>query len=64
MFKRLFNPFVRPSLTSVMLIELDQARHAMLEAQTARDYAQAIADYNLTRINRLTQALNDRGTNV
>lgn len=61
MFNRLFNPFARPSLTSVMVAELDQARHALLEAETARDFAQSVADYNIARINRLTQGLSDHG---
>jgi len=61
MFKRLFNPFVRPSLEQRMYAELEQARRELLDAQTARDFAQSVADYNSSRIIRLTQALNDGG---
>ncbi len=61
MFKRLFNPFARPSLEQRIRTELNQALLEMLEAQTARDFAQSVADYNKTRINRLTQALSDGG---
>ena len=37
--------------------ELEQARKALLESETARDYATAICYYNEQRIQRLKEAL-------
>ena len=37
--------------------ELEEARRGILSAQTARDYAQAITEYERTRIRRLEEFL-------
>ncbi len=37
--------------------ELDQARRSLLEAQTAREYAQAMVQYHEQRIDRLRTTL-------
>lgn len=50
--KRL-NPFRKPSPEELMAWELDNARRGLLEAQSARDYANAMVLYHETRIDRL-----------
>lgn len=39
--------------------ELDQARTALLEALSAREYAAAMVEYHQTRIKRLQASLQD-----
>ena len=50
------NLFRRPSLAEVRDAELADAQRALLEAQTARDYANAMVKYHEDRIKRLQQA--------
>lgn len=47
------NPFRKPSPEELMAWELDNARRGLLEAQSARDYANAMVLYHETRIDRL-----------
>jgi hypothetical protein len=54
---RLFNPFRTPSPEELIARELDQARRGLLEAQTGRDYANAMVLYHETRIDRLRAQL-------
>ena len=54
---RLLNPFRTPSPEELIARELDQARRGLLEAQTARDYANAMVIYHETRIDRLRAQL-------
>ena len=54
---RLHNPFRTPSPEELIAIELDQARRGLLEAQTGRDYANAMVIYHETRIDRLRTQL-------
>lgn len=50
---KLPNPFRTPSPEEMMVKELGDARRALLEAQSARDYAIAMVSYHETRIDRL-----------
>jgi hypothetical protein len=54
---RIQNPFRTPSEQELIAIELDQARRGLLEAQTGRDYANAMVIYHETRIDRLRTQL-------
>jgi hypothetical protein len=54
---RLINPFRTPSPEELIARELDQARRGLLEAQTGRDYANAMVLYHETRIDRLRSQL-------
>lgn len=49
---------LRPPAPEVMMAkELDDARRSLLEAQTARDYANSMVMYHETRIDRLRAQL-------
>jgi hypothetical protein len=54
---RIQNPFRTPSEQELIAIELDQARRGLLEAQTGRDYANAMVIYHESRIDRLRSQL-------
>jgi hypothetical protein len=54
---KLINPFRTPSPEELIARELDQARRGLLEAQTGRDYANAMVLYHETRIDRLRAQL-------
>ncbi len=54
---RLLNPFRTLSPEELIARELDQARRGLLEAQTGRDYANAMVLYHETRIDRLRAQL-------
>jgi hypothetical protein len=58
---RIPNPFRTPSPKELMARELDQARRGLLEAQTGRDYAMAMVNYHLNRIDRLRAQLEMAG---
>ena len=49
--------FRAPSAIERAKTELEEARRGMLSAQTARDYAQAITEYERMRIRRLEEFL-------
>lgn len=51
------NPWRRLSPEEMMARELDDARRALLEAQSARDYANSMVVYHETRIDRLRSLL-------
>lgn len=53
-FKCVFN---EPSVYEVAKRELEHVRHSLLEAQTAKEYAEAMVTYHNARINRLTTFL-------
>ena len=46
-----------PSAIERAKAELEEARRGMLSAQTARDYATAITEYERTRVRRLEEFL-------
>jgi hypothetical protein len=54
---RVPNPFRTPSPEELIARELDQARRGLLEAQTGRDYANAMVIYHESRIDRLRTQL-------
>jgi len=54
---KLLNPFRTLSPEELIARELDQARRGLLEAQTGRDYANAMVIYHETRIDRLRAEL-------
>jgi hypothetical protein len=58
---RIPNPFRTPSPEELIARELDQARRGLLEAQTGRDYANAMVFYHETRIHRLRAQLEMAG---
>lgn len=58
-FKRTLNIFRTPSATELAARELDQAERSLLEAQSAREYADAMVTYHGDRIDRLRRYLRD-----
>ena len=52
-------PFRRPSPLEVIANELARAHLEKLEAETAVEYAQSIVDYNMARIKRLNERVNE-----
>jgi len=55
--KAFINLLRKPAPAAIMATELDDARRALLEAQSARDYASAMVLYHETRIDRLRSQL-------
>ena len=51
------NPFRRRSAVELAAEELDRAKRELLEAQSNCDYWDAIATFNVERIERLTRYL-------
>lgn len=49
-----------PSAESLALRELEEARRSLLEAQSAAEYADAMATYHTARIERLCAFLTER----
>lgn len=49
--------FRKPSPEELMAREIDDARRALLEAMSARDYAASMVAYHETRIDRLRSML-------
>ena len=56
MFKQLFS---RPTATKLAEEELRNAEQALLEAQTAMEYATALVSYNQSRVARLRDFIKD-----
>lgn len=56
MFKQLFS---RPTATKIAEEELRNAEQALLEAQTAMEYATALVSYNQSRVARLRDFIKD-----
>jgi hypothetical protein len=52
--KQLYQP---PSAETLALRELESARRSLLEAQSAREYAESMSKYHDARIKRLTTFL-------
>lgn len=57
--KETFNIFRTPSALELAAKELAQAERALLEAETAREYATAMVDYNNERIHRLRRFMKE-----
>lgn len=52
-------PFKKPSPLEMIATELADAHLRKLEAETAVEYAQSIVDYNVTRIKRLNERVEE-----
>jgi len=48
------NLYVRPSAETLALRELENAKRSLLEAQSAREYADSMCKYHEARVRRLT----------
>lgn len=62
-FKRTFNIFRTPSALELAVRELDEAERRLLEAYSAKEYAEAMVTYHSDRIDRLQryiQQFNDQ----
>jgi len=52
-------PFKKPTPLEVIATELAHAHLEKLEAETAVEYAQSIVDYNVNRIKRLNERIEE-----
>ena len=52
--KSLFRP---RSAQQLMVLELEEARRSLLQAQSAKEYAEAMVSYHWHRIERLSESL-------
>jgi hypothetical protein len=52
-------PFKRPTPMEMIATELADAHMEKLNAETAVEYAQSIVDYNVTRIKRLNERMEE-----
>jgi hypothetical protein len=52
-------PFRKPSPLEVIASELAHAHLEKLEAETACEYAQSVINYNVTRIKRLNERMEE-----
>jgi hypothetical protein len=52
-------PFKRPTPLEMIAAELSDAHLQKLEAETACEYAQSIVDYNINRIKRLNERVEE-----
>lgn len=57
--KRTFNIFRTPSALELATRELDQAERSLLEAHSAREYADAMVMYHTERIDRLRRYIRE-----
>lgn len=57
MINRLTKLWARPSAEVLALKELEESKRSLLEAQTAREYAEAMCKYREAQIKRLTTFL-------
>jgi hypothetical protein len=55
--KSFLNLLRKPAPATIMATDLDNARRSLIEAQDARDYANAMVLYHETRIDRLRASL-------
>lgn len=62
MLKSIMSIWKAPSPESIALRELEEAKRSMLQAQTAKEYAESMVKYHDARIRRLTQFLKDAHT--
>jgi hypothetical protein len=59
MIKELKKMWATPSAETLALKELEESKRSLLEAQTAREYAEAICGYREAQIRRLTAFLHN-----
>ena len=62
MFDYIKNLFARPTPLELATVELIEAERAKLEAETGREYADALVKYNTARILRLRKYINGETT--
>jgi hypothetical protein len=62
MFDYIKNLFARPTPLELATVELIEAERAKLEAETGREYADALVKYNTARIARLRKYINGETT--
>lgn len=55
----LLAPFRKPSPRALALAELENAQRELLSAQSAKEYAASVEQYNQARIERLTAYLKE-----
>lgn len=60
MISLVLRPFRRKSLSEIIAAELADAQFDLLRAQTAREYAHSVVEYNERQIERLRAALRDQ----
>jgi len=53
------DPFKKPTPLELIAAELSEAHLAKLQAETGVEYAQSIVDYNINRIKRLNERLDE-----
>jgi hypothetical protein len=53
------NAYTTPSAESLALRELEDSKRSLLEAQTAREYAESMCKYREAQIKRLTAYLHN-----
>jgi len=59
LFDLMKEPFKRPTPLEMIAAELSDAHLQKLEAETACEYAQSIVDYNINRIKRLNERMEE-----
>jgi len=59
LFELLREPFKKPTPLEMIAAELSDAHLQKLEAETACEYAQSIVDYNINRIKRLNERVEE-----
>ena len=57
LISRLANAFRLPSADLMAVRELEEAKRALLQMQTAQDYAKSMCAYHAERVKRLTAYL-------
>jgi hypothetical protein len=62
MFEYLKQVFAKPTPLELATEELVQAERSKLEAETGREYADALVKYNTARIARLRKYINEETT--
>lgn len=56
-FFQTFNPFYKPSAEVLARLELEDAKRALLEAQSGMEYAKAMVMYRTEQIERLSKVV-------
>jgi hypothetical protein len=68
MLESITNLWRTPAPRELIARELEEARRSKLEAETARDFAIAMVEYNDSRISRLqdyeTQSITDKSSHI
>jgi hypothetical protein len=62
--KKIVKIFQKPSIGEALAAELDEAQRQLLEAETGKEYAESIVRYNIARIARLRNRIEEHATQV